>query len=284
MITTTEELISPEIAKEYLSHIDVQKKNRPLNKRYVDMYARDMIAGKWKTTHQGIAFDENGYLVDGQHRLNAIIQANIPIKLMVSRGLGNNPFSGIDSGLRRSMRDIIALSGEFDQSSELRNNSVIASIRALVNCGYKNGFTLSPNAVEKIYSTLKPKFDFVYHSLICKGICKNAHMSAAGVSALLNGETDSDVYNFFLCMEKSDISGCEGKNVAAPLGWNKQILDLRAKRVRMTRDKLYIGTQIAIWNFCKNTDIKQIRTMNNFKYPVSDILHNILSEFENNDQ
>lgn len=281
MITTVEEIITPEIAKKYLSCCDGMKKNRPLNGRYIELYAMDMKAGKWNVTHQGIAFDENGYLRDGQHRLNAIILADIPVKMMVSRGLTGDSYFGIDSGLKRSTRDIIALSDKYNSNTTLKNNSTIACIRALVHCGYKGQYILSVDSIVNLYEKLKPEIDFVYNSLICKCITKNAHMSAASVSALLNGESMSDIYNFFLCLERNDVSGCEGKNISAPLGWKRQILDLRVKRVRMTRDKIYAGTQLAIWNFCKNTDIKQIKVTNNQKYPVYQILDNILSEFEN---
>lgn len=283
MIETREELITPEMAKEYLSHADGVKKNRPLNKRYIDMYARDMVAGKWKLTHQGIAFDDSGNLRDGQHRLNAIIAANVPVRMMVARGLGENSYAGIDSGFKRSMRDIVALSDEYSDNIALRNNSVIASIRALVNCGYKNGFSLSSDAIVKIYKSLQPKFDFIYHTVYCKGVGRNAHMSAAAIAALLNGESNEDISNFFFCMEKSDITGCEGKNIAAPLNWNKQILDLRAKRVKMSREKLFIGTQTAIWNFCRGTEVKKTKAGIRFRYPVDGILKEILSEFEAND-
>jgi hypothetical protein len=34
-------------------------------------------------THQGIAFDTQGVLVDGQHRLAAIIEADRPVELTV---------------------------------------------------------------------------------------------------------------------------------------------------------------------------------------------------------
>ena len=44
------------------------------------------------TTHQGIAFDENGVLQDGQHRLCAIVSANKPVDMMVTSGLSPDNF------------------------------------------------------------------------------------------------------------------------------------------------------------------------------------------------
>lgn len=62
-------------------------KNRNLSESTVQSYANDMKNGRWTMTHQGIAFDVNGTLLDGQHRLWAIVFANIPIEFMVTRGL-----------------------------------------------------------------------------------------------------------------------------------------------------------------------------------------------------
>ena len=54
-------LITPEMAKSMLAKN--MKNNRPVLKGTVHGYARQMRNGKWKLTHQGIAFDENGELV-----------------------------------------------------------------------------------------------------------------------------------------------------------------------------------------------------------------------------
>ena len=59
---------------------------RPINGRKVQEYARDMLNGNWALNHQGIAFDENDDLMDGQHRLAAIQLCGIPIRMQVSTG------------------------------------------------------------------------------------------------------------------------------------------------------------------------------------------------------
>lgn len=108
-MTTTEVLITPEIAKEWL---DKQGLNRPKKQAWVDQYARAMKAGEWKLTHQGIAFAKNGELKDGQHRLFAIIKADVPVKMMVTYGVDNDCMEFIDSGNIRSLRDRMVLAGK----------------------------------------------------------------------------------------------------------------------------------------------------------------------------
>lgn len=278
MITSKVELITPELAKEYLKKADPFNKNRNLNQRYVSSYARAMKDGKWRVTHQGIAFDEYGYLKDGQHRLNAIIKANVPVEMMVTRGLLDCSYDGIDSGLKRSTRDIIILSGYRKDDAAIKDNSTLAAIRTIVRCGYNESFILSTEEILCLYDTFKDKLQFIYKDLIVKKLCRNSNMNAAALSALICGESEYDIYAFFSCFERQDISGAEGKNINAPFNWKKQLLEMRAKRIRMSYDKMYHGTQNAIWNFCRNTNVKQIKGTNKetTRYYVYDVIDSII--------
>lgn len=281
MIIAKEEIITPEIAKDYLSKVDPQMKNRPINKRYVELYARDMTAGKWRITHQGIAFDKDGYLRDGQHRLNAIIKANVPVTMMVSRGLAENSYLGIDSGLKRKTRDTLYFSGEFYDDAVIRNDRILATIRSLVDCGYKARLIISTDCIIYLYQKMQEELNFIYDKIVNKRLYPNAHMTAAALAAILCGESKEDIVNYFSCYIKADITGCEDKNLNAVFSWHKQITDLRGKRIRMTNDKLYTGTQFSIWNFCRGTDVKKIKPTNNVRYPVNELIGSWIEEFNN---
>ena len=94
------ELVTPEKAQEWLKLNP--SNNRTISVRMVSRYARDMAEGRWNRTHQGIAFDVNGDLVDGQHRLHAVVQAGVPVHMLVVRGLGVDLRASIDQGLSRT--------------------------------------------------------------------------------------------------------------------------------------------------------------------------------------
>jgi hypothetical protein len=96
--------VSPEIAGVYLKN---NRGNRPLRPSTVRSIAAMMSAGRWTETHQGIAFDVQGRLVDGQHRLHAIIQAGVSIPLLVTRELPANAFEVIDVNTPRRAADIV---------------------------------------------------------------------------------------------------------------------------------------------------------------------------------
>lgn len=106
--------ITPEMAKSYLEqniHL-----NRTLRWPYIDVMARDMKDGKWRRTHQGIAFDVFGRLVDGQHRMHAIIKADVPVEIMVTRNLVPEDFFVIDTGTRRVLADNLKAKGVANQN------------------------------------------------------------------------------------------------------------------------------------------------------------------------
>ncbi|MBB2892111.1 hypothetical protein [Flexivirga oryzae] len=86
--------------------------NRPLSRATVRVFAEAMKRGEWKTTHQGIAVDTNGLLVDGQHRLAAIVEADLPVKRTVFTEVSPDSFDVLDTGKKRNAADVLAIEGE----------------------------------------------------------------------------------------------------------------------------------------------------------------------------
>lgn len=101
--------LEPDEARELLNSTNTR--NRPLNPNTVEAYSRIIKEGRWKLTHQGIAFDTNGALLDGQHRLAAIANAGTPVKIMVTRNVDPDEFSVIDVGRRRTPADALGVAG-----------------------------------------------------------------------------------------------------------------------------------------------------------------------------
>jgi hypothetical protein len=50
-------------------------------------------------------------LVDGQHRLAAIIEADLPIEVTVFTDVGAGTFDVLDTGKRRNAADVLAIEG-----------------------------------------------------------------------------------------------------------------------------------------------------------------------------
>lgn len=103
--------ISPQMAKSWLGDNSLLQRN--LSRLTVEAFARDMKAGAWQLTHQGIAFNAEGALVDGQHRLHAIILADTPVMMLVTRGVVLDVTGPIDIGRKRETSFLMGKSGRW---------------------------------------------------------------------------------------------------------------------------------------------------------------------------
>lgn len=105
-------LVTPEMANEWLSRNEVNRKLRP---GFVEFLASEIKRGNFQLTHQGIAFDEHNRLIDGQHRLYAIIQANQAVEMMVTLDVPSYKFNILDIGITRTASDILRIPVSFIQ-------------------------------------------------------------------------------------------------------------------------------------------------------------------------
>ena len=92
--------------------MEANTSNRPLSKPTVKAFADAMTRGDWLVTHQGIAFDVHGALVDGQHRLAAVMESGKPVEMTVFTDVAAGAFDVLDTGKRRNAADVLALEGE----------------------------------------------------------------------------------------------------------------------------------------------------------------------------
>ncbi|MFE7462364.1 hypothetical protein ACWFMI_24740 [Nocardiopsis terrae] len=97
--------ITPDTARVWLR--DRNKGNRNLSLPAAQQYAETMRDGRWKLTHQGIAFDEAGNILDGQHRLLAVTLADVPVDIFVFVGMDRDTFTVLDVGRRRQAGHLI---------------------------------------------------------------------------------------------------------------------------------------------------------------------------------
>ena len=100
--------IGPAEAREILAKNPL---NRPLNKAHVERLAREMTSGNWIPNGDTICFS-GSRLIDGQHRLSAIIASGLTMEMLVVEGLDESAFLTKDVGRRRSSADALAIHGE----------------------------------------------------------------------------------------------------------------------------------------------------------------------------
>jgi hypothetical protein len=92
--------------------LEKNKNNRPLKSKTIDRLSTAITRGEWKINGETIVFDTEGFLMDGQHRLNAIIKAGRSVHAIIIYGIRNDGFDTIDTGRIRSSGDVLAIKGE----------------------------------------------------------------------------------------------------------------------------------------------------------------------------
>jgi hypothetical protein len=113
--------ITPAVATSLLAS---QENNRALSPCRVERYANDMKNGNWRKTHEGIAFDSNDRLMDGQHRLHAIIKSGVTIDMMATYGIDETSFDVINTGGNRSGKDVLSISGLAPRISRIMASAI----------------------------------------------------------------------------------------------------------------------------------------------------------------
>lgn len=107
-VTYTLEEVTPEIAEAWLTK---NTHNRRLRDAGKEKYARDMEGGSWVENGDAIRFAADGTLLDGQHRLAAIVESGASVLLLVVRGLDRAAQKTMDSGIIRPTADAFEFEG-----------------------------------------------------------------------------------------------------------------------------------------------------------------------------
>ena len=154
-------------------------RNRALKEDVVLAYARDMKNGVWVPTHQGVAFNDRDELIDGQHRLKAIILAGVTVRMMVTFGLPSaipgkemTTMDAVDRGKTRSVADQLTIQHGIKNASITA--SVCASLAAI--CCTERTRRLSVGETLDIYRTFESSITWVIihrsreHGFRCAGV------------------------------------------------------------------------------------------------------------------
>lgn len=123
MILTRVETIGP---KEAAVLLEANTNNRPVSQARVDAIARAMVEGAWLFHGASIQISEQGVILDGQHRLIAVVKTGLQFKFVVVRGVADEAFKVIDCGKSRSVADVLHIDGY------TRGTALAASLNLLV--------------------------------------------------------------------------------------------------------------------------------------------------------
>lgn len=118
-----EMVVTPDLAEQWLAK---NTHNRNIRMNHVRGLAADMTNSEWTWNGEAIKFAADGTLLDGQHRLAAIVMAGTPIKMLVIRNVDMSAQHTMDTGSKRTPGDMLRLKGE------KHYNLLAAGIRAAI--------------------------------------------------------------------------------------------------------------------------------------------------------
>lgn len=99
--------------------------NRNIRQTKVLQYEADMRAGRWTFNGEPIIISKEGLINDGQHRLRALVEANLPIPMLFVFGVEREARLTVDQGAARSAGDYLGMEG-------VENSQCAASIARIV--------------------------------------------------------------------------------------------------------------------------------------------------------
>lgn len=101
--------VTPAVAKRWLKNNTI---NRRLHHGKVSQYARAMAAGQWTVSNDDICFDPDGRLLNGQHRLHAVIQSDCTVVMTIKRNVPTEAMRHMDRGTKRTYAQQLTFAGE----------------------------------------------------------------------------------------------------------------------------------------------------------------------------
>jgi len=129
-----QETITPKFAELLLAK---NTANRRLRYSTVLYYAQQMKAGLWmENTGELIKIASDGIIIDGQHRLKAVIKADVPIAFHVAYDVPHDVFKVIDSGIPRNGADAFSIEGIHYSALLAAGISLYATIKSGASKNY----------------------------------------------------------------------------------------------------------------------------------------------------
>lgn len=109
--------VTPEMAERWLGYNII---NRPFRNHQAIKLESDMLSGRWLFDGAPIRFDEHGNLIDGQHRLTAVMRTGLTFPFSVMQGLPSQAQDVMDLNAKRTAADQLAFRG-------VRNSGFVAA-------------------------------------------------------------------------------------------------------------------------------------------------------------
>lgn len=103
--------LTPALAEQLLGR---NTHNRNIRTAHVKKLAGAMKRGEWTFNGEALKVAEDGTILDGQHRILAVIEADVTVQVLIIENVPKEAQDTMDTGRARTLGDTLKLNGETD--------------------------------------------------------------------------------------------------------------------------------------------------------------------------
>jgi len=241
--------------------------NRVIRDSHVGFLAKQMSDGTWMFDGSPIRFNRSRKLLDGQHRLSAIIKSDTVQEMLVLTGINDEAFKVMDTGKNRNASDVFSI-------ERIPNPYEVAAATRIV-FGIKNG-QYSPAHMNSFSRPSNTELlDYFYNNKRISKCVSESHKWYIDINRLL---TKSAIAGYFFLMREKNVTEAEEfwskLCTGAAIKKGSPILVLQKKLVaeKMSKYKISSREKTALifkaWNSCRrNETIKTLSLQPKEKFP-----------------
>lgn len=250
-------LVTPKMAQEFLIK---NIANRTINQAIVKAYAEELSKGSFITNGDSIRFDINGTLIDGQHRLLAIIMSGVSANILIVYGLPVEAFKTIDCGKKRSAADVLKIEGVENSTN------ISAGIRKYL--ALKDGtFTRKP-----LISNLDISQEYDDHSYLYQNIFSDSNKFYKDTYRIISPSDYVAFYRYFQLKYSNEtidsfFEKIKNKEGICGLLFDKLMVEIVSKRVLRGGEKTALIIKAFIYH-ATGKGIKRLQHSKDEKFPT----------------
>lgn len=188
---------------------------RPPQPSTVEKYRRRMRNGQWRITHQGVAVDWHGCVLDGRQRMKAAVAEGMDLVIYATYGMDPAAFFAMDDGKNRTGGDAISMAdlhwfttGEDGKRREMKptRTALYAAVALCLNLDWRGpggegkprrDIGENPYSKEEIINALRlldeddgtveegPYFDLGHYTSQAGDLRRHTHMTMTAAYAAL---------------------------------------------------------------------------------------------------
>jgi hypothetical protein len=247
-------MIDPETAMIWLRR---NKHNRKLANYVVERYATDMLAGNWPYTHQGIAFDRYGELLDGQHRMQAIVASGCTIPMQVTVNMPPEIKRAIDQGKSRTVADVTTL----ECKTQVEEKMAACAMKMIMSV---NKMKVTSTRTDKVDFIIRHLQAIVYSMEMIPQKYRVAYAAVRAVIARAYYTADKQRIERF-CSVLCDGGYAPGEELVWRL---REFIQQRGCRSAQDAREIYLKTEWALWKFLNNETGERLHSTEKELFPL----------------